>query len=42
MKNYYYKNPQKPFCENYINPKLKLLRNEFANYTQQDKLNYLK
>ena len=27
--NYYYSNPDKPFCTLYINPKLKLLRTKF-------------
>lgn len=30
--NYYYKNPQKPFCETFINPKLKLLLEKFSSY----------
>lgn len=30
--NYYYKNPQKPFCKKFINPKLKLLLDEFSDY----------
>jgi peptide-methionine (S)-S-oxide reductase len=28
--NYYYTNPSRPFCENYINPKLQLLREKFS------------
>ena len=28
--NYYYSNPEKPFCKNYINPKLQLLRERFS------------
>ncbi|AXG72229.1 peptide methionine sulfoxide reductase MsrA/MsrB [Kordia sp. SMS9] len=39
--NYYYSNPQKPFCEQFINPKLKLLLEEFLNYTAQEKLKHL-
>ncbi len=39
--NYYYKNPQKPFCETFINPKLKLLLNQFSNYTKIDNLQHL-
>ncbi len=31
--NYYYKNPKKPFCETFINPKLKLLLEKFNKYT---------
>ena len=30
--NYYYKNPEKPFCELYINPKLEILKNQFAEF----------
>ncbi|SDD85624.1 peptide-methionine (S)-S-oxide reductase [Pricia antarctica] len=29
--NYYYNNPQKPFCRNYIQPKLKLVLERFSN-----------
>jgi peptide-methionine (S)-S-oxide reductase len=29
--DYYFKNPQKPFCELYINPKLKLIMERFSN-----------
>lgn len=36
--NYYYKNPEKPFCKSFINPKLKLLLSEYAQYTKADKL----
>lgn len=28
--NYYYQNPEKPFCRNYITPKLKLLMQRFG------------
>ena len=28
--NYYYSNPKKPFCKNYIEPKLKLLLEKFS------------
>jgi peptide-methionine (S)-S-oxide reductase len=28
--NYYYTNPSRPFCKNYINPKLQLLREKFS------------
>jgi len=28
--NYYYKNPKKPFCETYINPKLNILLEKFS------------
>ncbi len=39
--NYYYKDPQKPFCETYINPKLRLLLKEFSTYANKEKLNVL-
>lgn len=32
IQNYYQKNPEKPFCERFINPKLKLLLNQFSDY----------
>ena len=31
--NYYQKNPEKPFCETYIEPKLRLLRDRFPGLT---------
>lgn len=42
IKDYYYKNPQKPFCETFINPKLQLLLSVFTDYADQDKLKHLK
>ncbi|MFS4491393.1 peptide-methionine (S)-S-oxide reductase [Maribacter sp. 2308TA10-17] len=36
--NYYYSNKQKPFCETYINPKLKLLLNCFSELVDSKKL----
>ena len=39
--NYYYKNPQKPFCETFINPKLKLLLERFEIYTDLNKIEHL-
>lgn len=39
--NYYYSNPRKPFCEQFINPKLKLLLNEFSEFTAKEKLKHL-
>lgn len=39
FKNYYYKNPQKPFCETYIAPKLNLLLKQFTDFTNLNKLN---
>lgn len=32
IQNYYKKNPEKPFCKTFIDPKLKLLRNQFSDY----------
>lgn len=41
IKNYYYKNPKQPFCQTYINPKLKLLLNQFSAYTKTKNLQHL-
>ena len=30
--NYYYSNPEKPFCKKYIHPKLELLRKKFSEH----------
>ena len=32
FQNYYLKNPDKPFCKSYIDPKLKLLFDRFGDY----------
>ncbi|PKG52364.1 peptide-methionine (S)-S-oxide reductase [Olleya sp. 1-3] len=32
FKNYYKNNPNKPFCQTYINPKLKLLQAKFSKH----------
>ncbi|WP_298515726.1 peptide-methionine (S)-S-oxide reductase [uncultured Kordia sp.] len=40
--NYYYSNPKKPFCEQFINPKLKLLLREFSEFAAKNKLEHLK
>jgi peptide-methionine (S)-S-oxide reductase len=40
--NYYYSNPGKPFCENIVNPKLKLLLQQFSMVVDQHKLRHLK
>lgn len=32
--NYYYSNPNKPFCETFINPKLQLLLEQFAVFVK--------
>jgi peptide-methionine (S)-S-oxide reductase len=39
FENYYQKNPNKPFCKTYINPKLKLLMNKFSNQINTHKIN---
>ncbi|OBX23041.1 MULTISPECIES: peptide-methionine (S)-S-oxide reductase [Bizionia] len=41
IQNYYQKNPEKPFCETFINPKLRLLLQQFSTYTDQEKLKHL-
>ena len=38
IQGYYLKNPNKPFCEKYINPKLKLLLEKFTNNVNNEKL----
>lgn len=32
IQNYYLKGPDKPFCRNFINPKLELLKQQFFNF----------
>lgn len=41
IQNYYKKNPQKPFCETFINPKLKLLLQKFNRFTKTEELTHL-
>lgn len=41
IQNYYYSNPEKPFCERFINPKLQILLQKFSKYTNQNKLKHL-
>lgn len=41
IQNYYKKNPEKPFCKTFINPKLQLLLQQFSTYTNQNKLKHL-
>ena len=36
--NYYYTNPEKPFCETYINPKLSLLLQKFSKHVDKNKI----
>lgn len=39
--NYYYSNPEKPFCQNIVNPKLRVLLARFANVVDAGKLIHL-
>ena len=39
--NYYYSDPARPFCENYINPKLKMLMEKFSKEIDPAKLKHL-
>lgn len=32
IQNYYQKNPEKPFCRKFINPKLELLKNKYSKH----------
>ena len=41
IQNYYKKNPKKPFCETYINPKLVLLLNKFSDYVDYKNVQHL-
>ncbi|WP_034062450.1 peptide-methionine (S)-S-oxide reductase [Lacinutrix jangbogonensis] len=41
FQNYYQKDPKKPFCETFINPKLKQLLEEFFEYADLSKLSHL-
>lgn len=34
FRNYYLKNPDKPFCKSYIDPKLKLIFKQFATFAK--------
>tara|TARA_R110002124_G_scaffold5301_2_gene33251 strand:+ start:1488 stop:1766 length:279 start_codon:yes stop_codon:yes gene_type:complete len=36
--NYYYKNPEKPFCRSFIEPKLKLLLSNYSEITDAEKI----
>ncbi|CAM4107109.1 peptide-methionine (S)-S-oxide reductase [Zobellia roscoffensis] len=36
LKNYYYSNPEKPFCQSYIHPKLQLLLSRFGEHTKEN------
>ena len=39
--NYYFSDPERPFCETYINPKLKLILEKFSAVADTDKLKHL-
>lgn len=41
FQNYYQSNPEKPFCTNYITPKLKLLLHKFSNQIDESKVSHL-
>jgi peptide-methionine (S)-S-oxide reductase len=36
--NYYLKDPEKPFCKTFIDPKLNILLSQFSNHTVDNKL----
>lgn len=40
--NYYYSNPKKPFCETFINPKLKFLLEHYSDDIDLEKIGHLK
>ena len=37
--DYYYTNPEKPFCETYISPKLKTILTKFGKLANREKIN---
>jgi peptide-methionine (S)-S-oxide reductase len=39
--NYYYANPEKPFCKNIVDPKLKDMIRRFASHVDMEKLKHL-
>lgn len=41
FQNYYQSNPNKPFCKNYINPKLKFLLQKFSKNIDKRKVHHL-
>ena len=41
IQNYYRKNPEKPFCETYINPKLRLLMSQFSKHVNDTRVEHL-
>lgn len=40
-RNYYFSNPEKPFCENIVNPKLRLLLTKFSKHVNHSRLKHL-
>lgn len=40
IQDYYYKNPEAPFCQRYIHPKLELLQNKFAQSLKPEVLSF--
>ena len=41
IENYYYKNPKKPFCTSFIDPKLNLILSNFSDFADTEKLKHL-
>ena len=41
LRDYYFSNPQKPFCALYISPKLRLIQDRFSKVADPDKLRHL-
>jgi len=41
FKDYYYSAPNRPFCQTYIQPKIKLLLARFNRHVNQDKITFL-
>ena len=39
FQNYFYSDPEKPFCKTYIKPKLKLILQQFSKYADANKIN---
>lgn len=39
--NYYYNNPERPFCKTYIDPKIKILQKQFSDQLRIEKITHL-